>query len=138
MHAFLLTPKCINDGGDTDGDGICDAWEKYGYTDPNTGKFVDLPAMGADPMHKDIFVQADYMALPPLTTCGSTGCAFGHTHNPKAAIKKVILAFANAPVANPVWNHGHQSSRRLRLGLHHESADRCDLGRYPIPSASYS
>jgi probable HAF family extracellular repeat protein len=76
FHAFLLTPKCINDGGDTDGDGLCDAWEKYGYTDPNTGKFVDLPAMGADPMHKDIFVQADYMVLPPATTCGPAGFVF--------------------------------------------------------------
>jgi len=101
-HAFLLTPKCINDGGDTDGDGICDNWEKYGYTDPNTGKFVDLPAMGADPMHKDIFVQADYMVLPPATKCGPAGCVFGHTHQPKkGAINLLILAFASAPVANP-------------------------------------
>ncbi|HKW99167.1 MAG TPA: PASTA domain-containing protein [Bryobacteraceae bacterium] len=102
FHAFLLTPKCINDGGDTDGDGICDTWEKYGYTDPNTGKFVDLPAMGADPMHKDIFVQADYMVVPSTNTCGSTGCVFGHTHKPNgAAMIGVMGTFAHAPVANP-------------------------------------
>src|SRR5262249_11865840 len=37
---------------DSDGDGIPDSWERFGYF--FNGKFVDLPAMGADPNHKDI------------------------------------------------------------------------------------
>jgi beta-lactam-binding protein with PASTA domain len=100
-HAYLLTPPCIAAGGDTDGDGLCDDWEKNGYTDPNTGKFVDLPAMGANPMHKDIFVQADYMVSEG--GCDPSGsCVVGHSHqlNPDA-IALVTAAFANAPVNNP-------------------------------------
>jgi probable HAF family extracellular repeat protein len=102
-HAFLLTPKCINDGGDTDGDGLCDNWEKYGYTDPKTGAFVNLPAMGADPMHKDIFVQADYMVNSTVSICDSDFiCDYAHSHKPNPdAMNMVINAFANAPVENP-------------------------------------
>jgi beta-lactam-binding protein with PASTA domain len=101
-HAFLLTPKCINDGGDTDGDGLCDNWEKYGYMAPN-GAFVNLPAMGANPMHKDIFVQTDYMVdLTVTCVAGAPSCTFGHTHKPDpAAIAMLTAAFANAPVNNP-------------------------------------
>src|ERR1700730_1614725 len=74
---------------DTDGDGLLDAWEINGYTDPTNGKFVDLPGMGAKFDHKDLFVQIDYMVG-----------AFNH--KPKlAAIQKVKAAFRNAPVLNP-------------------------------------
>ena len=44
---------------DSDGDGIPDDWETHGYW--HNGKFVDLPAMGANPNHKDVFVWIDYM-----------------------------------------------------------------------------
>ena len=82
---------CAGAGGDTDGDGLCDDWEKNGLTVTVNGipVFVNLPAMGADPKHKDIFIQADYMV-------GS------HSHKPKPeAITTVSDAFANAPVNNP-------------------------------------
>jgi probable HAF family extracellular repeat protein len=100
-HAFLLTPPCIAAGGDTDGDGLCDDWEKNGYTDPKTGQFIDLPHMGADPNYKDIFVQVDYMVGPG--GCDPSGnCTFGHTHKPNPdAMAAVVAAFANAPVENP-------------------------------------
>jgi beta-lactam-binding protein with PASTA domain len=100
-HAYLLTPPCINDGGDTDGDGLCDDWEKNGYTDPKTGEFIDLPKMGADPKHKDIFVQIDYMVFEG--GCGPTGaCVVGHSHQPNPdALAIVTAAFAKAPVNNP-------------------------------------
>lgn len=102
-HAFLLTPKCINDGGDTDGDGLCDNWEKNGYTDPKTGEFVNLPAMGAHWDHKDIFVHADYMVDSTIEICTPPFvCSYAHTHKPNPdAMAMVINAFANAPVENP-------------------------------------
>lgn len=88
---------------DADGDGLCDDWERNGLTVYVNGVavFVDLPAMGADPNHKDVFIQADYMAGPgpclPII-----GCLFGHSHQPSnASIALVTQAFANAPVANP-------------------------------------
>jgi hypothetical protein len=45
---------------DTDGDGLPDLWELFGFATAS-GEFVDLPAMGADPDRKDIFVEIDYM-----------------------------------------------------------------------------
>ncbi len=69
---------------DTDGDGIPDCWEKRGVT--VDGVFINLPRLGADPMHKDLFVHADWMAgLRPRD----------------AALKIVVDAFNAAPVMNP-------------------------------------
>ena len=103
LHAFLLSPPCLSAGGDTDGDGLCDDWENNGYTDPVTHKFVDLPHMGADARHKDIFVQADYMVDSNITVCSfQANCDFAHTHKPNpVAIAQLTQAFANAPVQNP-------------------------------------
>jgi hypothetical protein len=75
---------------DTDGDGLPDDWEQNGVRIDDV--FIDLPAMGADPMHKDIFVHADWMALSPA----------GAVLKPDpTAIKMVMDAFADAPVENP-------------------------------------
>lgn len=71
---------------DSDGDGLPDDWEINGYT--YNGHFVDLPAMGANPNHKDIFVQIDYME------------AADHTHKPiQAGINTIINSFAAVPNA---------------------------------------
>ena len=65
---------------DTDGDALPDGWEVNGHD------FVDLPAMGADPLHKDVFIEVDYMTgLKP----------------DQAAIDLIVASFANAPVSNP-------------------------------------
>ncbi|PXX61047.1 hypothetical protein DFR70_109238 [Nocardia tenerifensis] len=77
---------------DTDGDGLADAWEKNGYDANGDGKIdVDLPTMGADPNHKDIFVEMDYMngRLPTA-----------------AALDRVVAVFAAAPVTNPDGRNG--------------------------------
>ena len=78
---------------DRDGDGLLDDWEINGIDFNNDGIVgVDLPAMGADPDHKDIFIEIDYMVLAGLG---------GHTHRPKLdALQIVIDAFNNAPVTN--------------------------------------
>lgn len=47
---------------DTDGDGLPDSWEKYGFDyDGDSIIDVDLPAMGADSNVPDLFVEIDYM-----------------------------------------------------------------------------
>ncbi len=70
---------------DTDGDGLLDIWETNGYTDMTDGSFINLPAMGANPNVKDIFVEIDYMV------------AAGHSHAPKpAAIAKIVAGFQGA------------------------------------------
>ncbi|MBN9418410.1 hypothetical protein ABS71_13525 [bacterium SCN 62-11] len=78
---------------DSDGDGLPDDWETRGVT--VGGVFLDLPAMGADPLHKDLFVQVDYMV-------GSD-----HTHQPKTeSLKQIVDCFAFAPVSNPDGRYG--------------------------------
>lgn len=76
---------------DTDGDALLDYWETYGYDDDGDGVLdVDLPTLGANPKHKDIFVEIDWMRDD------------NHSHKPKAvAITYVERAFKNAPVTNP-------------------------------------
>ena len=52
---------------DDDGDGLLNKWETAvsdggGFRDPATSNvLVDLASMGANPNHKDLFVEADYM-----------------------------------------------------------------------------
>jgi uncharacterized delta-60 repeat protein len=86
---------------DSDGDGIPDDWETRGITvasngtitvgKTGSGEFIDLPAMGANPMHKDIFIHADWMS--------------GIKPNART-IKVVTDAFRDAPVTNPDGKKG--------------------------------
>lgn len=92
----------IYESPDTDGDGLPDDWEINGITvdssgvisvgNTGNGVFINLPAMGADPKHKDIFVHLDWMQDSPA------GLKF--KPNPRA-IKMVMDSFAIAPVDNP-------------------------------------
>ena len=92
---------------DTDGDALPDEWEKSGITvDPagkvvgtgnlvGQGTYINLKEMGANPMHKDIFVHADWMQPIPSQTPTVV-------FKPNArTIQTVIDAFAVAPVVNP-------------------------------------
>ncbi len=91
---------------DNDGDGLWDDWETSGVdTDADGVVDVDLPALGADPDRKDIFLELDYM------DCAEAGgdCVAGdtHSHEPKmAAVDAVVDAFADAPVPNPDGSMG--------------------------------
>lgn len=81
----------ISDGTlDTDGDALKDGWEANGYDYNGDGQVdVDLPAMGANPWHKDIFVEHDWM----------DGI---HNHMPNSTVlNNVRKAFKKAPVSNP-------------------------------------
>lgn len=87
---------------DSDGDALLDAWETFGVDTNDDGAIdLDLPAMGADPKHKDIFVEADYMVLPSVYRSG-VPVVVGHSHKPdKAALSMLVDAFDGAPVSNP-------------------------------------
>lgn len=48
---------------DSDGDGLLDTWERFGFDADGDGSIdIDLPGMGADPNHKDLFLEFDWMA----------------------------------------------------------------------------
>jgi len=86
---------------DSDGDGLWDDWEQFGIDANGDGVIdLDLPALGSNPQHKDIFLEIDFMDC----TVAGGDCAAGdtHTHRPKAAaVAAVVQAFANASVTNP-------------------------------------
>lgn len=82
----------VDPNGDNDGDGLINSWETTGipYTGANgQQQFYKLPQ--ADPNHKNLYVEVDYMQFHrPIG--GNT--AFG-------AIEDVRRAFRLAPVSNP-------------------------------------
>ena len=60
QFAFDSMSFCLS--GDTDGDGLLDEWETCGVDANGDGTIdLDLPAMGADPLVPDIFVESDAM-----------------------------------------------------------------------------
>lgn len=91
---------------DSDGDGLWDDWERFGIdTDGDGIVDLDLPALGANPQHKDLFIEIDFMDC----TVAGGDCPAGdtHSHRPKAAaITGAIQAFAAAPNVNPDGTRG--------------------------------
>jgi len=81
---------------DEDGDGLLDHWEDNGIDIDGDGTIeLNLPALGANRRHKDLFVEMDHLV------------ATGHDHRFSAnAQANVIAAFAAAPVTNPDGNNG--------------------------------
>lgn len=91
---------------DTDGDSLSDEWETNGIDYDGDGKpELDLKAMGADPNHKDIFIELDWMYGDP--DCVDSGTVKACGTNPKdktpdpKAVAAMVETFANAPVQNP-------------------------------------
>jgi len=68
---------------DSDGDKFLDNWELNGYNG------MDMQALGANPLHKDLFVEADYM---------NNG---GNLLPPKAQLDDIVAVFNAAPISNP-------------------------------------
>lgn len=72
---------------DADLDGLLDFWETNGLDADGNGSIdVDLPSMGADPQHKDLFLELDFESGQAPT---------------RADILAMKAAFAAAPLANP-------------------------------------
>lgn len=94
-------------GNDQDGDGLLDTWESIGLDADLDGQIdVDLPAMGANPRRKDVFVECDFMVFD-VNADGDGTDAGEHTHEPlDAAVERFVTAFANAPVSNPDGSTG--------------------------------
>lgn len=96
----------VNSYRDSDGDGISDTWELDGADVDGDGTVdLDLPAMGADPLHKDLFVEIDWLTKDPRKI-GPISLGGGFAYPPSiAATSKVVNAFNSWPVPNP---DGHQ------------------------------
>jgi hypothetical protein len=87
---------------DSDGDGLWDHWERNGIRLGSEGGVVmDLPGWGANPLHKDLFVEVDAMD--------------GRAPFPQA-ISNVVDAFKQAP-ADLVNNPDGQPGIKLHVTL---------------------
>jgi hypothetical protein len=83
----------LSTSGDADGDGLLDSWEQRGF-DANSDGVIDdgtndvlLRTMGADPLHKDLFLETDVMTgTAPLS---------------QNRLQRIKDAFSNAPLTNP-------------------------------------
>lgn len=88
----LSAPANAASINDNDGDGIPNSWEINGYDYDNDGRVdLDFPAWGADPNHKDIFVEMDYM--PGLMATQSE-------------LDTIVDTFDNYPINNPDGRQG--------------------------------
>src|SRR4029079_841121 len=77
---------------DTDGDGINDGDETLG-----TLGGLNLPAMGANPTHKDLAMEFDW-----FDDNADPGTCSAHSHRPTPAIVSAVsAAYANSPITNP-------------------------------------
>ncbi|MEW6028397.1 MAG: M4 family metallopeptidase [Chloroflexota bacterium] len=111
-------------GGDDDGDSLPNDWEINGY-DANGDSIIDvnLPALGADYRHKDIFVEMDYMA----NTCYSGGVPHNLGLAPNMSVMAAIESvFANAPVTNPDGTTG------INIHLELDDLVACDGDLNPV------
>lgn len=99
--------------GDSDGDGLLDTWEAAGggIDGDNDGTpDLNLHTLGARPDHKDLFVEIDRGPIQDF---------------PTSVVRRVVDAFADAPVDNPDGTTG------IRL---HLIRDETNL---PIPVQSF-
>jgi hypothetical protein len=90
--SILCTEKKIvlSPDADNDGDGLINKWEESGI-DQNNDNNIDLILPGANPLHKDIYVEVDYMTF----------------HKPWIqAVSDVKDSFEHAPVTNPDGYNG--------------------------------
>jgi hypothetical protein len=108
---------------DSDGDGLWDDWERFGIDADGNGSIdLDLPALGADPLRKDIFLEIDYMACGPVVGSDCVTFPGGHSHRPKdAALALVVGAFADAPVSNPDGSTGIDLHVDVSSALPHQN-----------------
>jgi uncharacterized delta-60 repeat protein len=92
---------------DTDRDGLPDSWEINGVDLTGDGTIdLPLPAMGANPLRKDIFVEVDWMVKPDpcvWLVCWSNG---GVLRPQRAVLDTIVARFAAAPVNNPDGSTG--------------------------------
>jgi hypothetical protein len=102
VYFTITTPYCT----DSDGDGLLDGWERFGY-DGNGNGFsvndpadVNLPGMGANWRHKDLFLELDAVAgqMPSRASIQAMKAAFAALRSRPARKRRCRL-----PRPTAVW-----------------------------------
>lgn len=92
------------DPRDTDGDGIPDGWEVLGRRDMQPHQL--LPAWGADPRHKDLFYEVDFMLRMPGETAQKMSPAVARQfarfyQDEVGSVSPLLKAYHAASLRNP-------------------------------------
>jgi hypothetical protein len=94
----------ISDATDTDGDGLWDSWELFGKYQWVQGslEFVPLPTWGANPRHKDIFIEVDFRRLNSQEN--QMGLA---AHMSPAVARQMAAIYADQATTDPSVRAAH-------------------------------
>jgi hypothetical protein len=96
-----ITVEVLDPNGDADGDGLLNKWETSGIDGDGDGT-TDLVLPGANPLHKDAYVEVDWMDCTAAGSCDTAGIFPRPTHDSAlGVVVPVTDAFSRAPVANP-------------------------------------
>jgi hypothetical protein len=103
---------------DRDGDGLLDIWESSTTPifDPNGQALPNLKAMGADPDHKDVFIELAY-APGMIRSCGRSPSYGGvpkpaHSHLPSHAALKLVGDARDCARCQSRWAPWDRSAHR--------------------------
>jgi hypothetical protein len=104
VDGSVFSCSLATDARDTDGDGISDAWEVLGRRDVSPHQ--PLALMGADPRHKDMFVEFDFMQRSPgepeVKMTATTAHRFAAYYADQiGAFSPARMAFRAATLRNP-------------------------------------
>ena len=108
---FSVSASIFGGNGDSDQDGLYDSWEQCGVdSDGDQIVDIDLPALGADPFRKDLFVEIDWFIDD------DAGGTSDHSHEPwLPSLINAWSEFAIAPVTNPRRPDGTSSQGGIAL-----------------------
>lgn len=100
--------NAIADPRDTDGDGLLDGWEVLGKRATNSQNkpvFLDLPKWGADPRHKDVFIEVDFRRLNLAENQQGVS-----SRMPPEAARQMAAVYADAATIDPALRTAHAAS----------------------------
>lgn len=116
VPSSLSLPHEFSFFSDRDGDGLLDRWEDLEGIDLDGDNLPEIPLPGADPDHKDIYVEIDWLtgrAPAPSNYCQEVQCNFTPTNT---ILDRVVKAFADVP-ADLVYNPNGEGGINLHLDL---------------------
>jgi hypothetical protein len=119
---FTILQQKLEPQGDEDGDGIPNEWEEKGIDINNDDEVdLDLPSLGSNPYHKDVFLGIDYM----------------EHHKPfDKSISDLIAAFNDAPLLNPDGTNGIRLYVNADDHIPHRNYVRTDI-EYPLIKSEF-
>lgn len=101
----------VADSRDTDGDALWDSWEVLGFDGSfyglEGGQHLPLAAWGADPRHKDVFLEVDFRRLDKAENDANLAAKM-----PPAKAREMAAIYADEPTTDPALRSLHAGSTK--------------------------